>query len=138
MALTLADVVAASAAVAATSKRTEKVTVLAALLGRAAPDELGPLVRWGAGELTQRQIGVGWAALKDPPPAAAAASLTVAEVEAAFAAIGALGGSGSQAARREAVRALFARADADEQAFLVRLLLGDLRQGALAGLMADA
>jgi DNA ligase-1 len=95
-------------------------------------------VSWLSGELTQRQIGVGWALVKDGPAPAAVASLTVAEVEAAFAAIGTLSGAGSQRARRDAVRALLARADADEQAFLLRLLLGDLRQGALGGVMTDA
>jgi DNA ligase-1 len=62
----------------------------------------------------------------------------VAGVEAAFTAIGALRGTGSSGARRAAVAELLARADAEEQAFLVRLLIGDLRQGALAGVMADA
>ena len=84
----------------------------------------------------QRQIGVGWAQLRELPPPAAAPSLSVAEVDAAFAAIGALGGAGSVAARRAALAALFGRADAEEQQFLVRLLLGDLGQGALAGVMS--
>ena len=66
------------------------------------------------------------------------ATLTVDDVERAFAAIGALGGAGSVGARRAAVRDLLARASAPEQAFLIRLLLGDLRQGALAGVMTDA
>ena len=138
MTLALRDVVTASAAVAATTKRTEKVAALAALLARTAPAELAPVVRWGSGELTQRQIGVGWAALKDPPAPAATSTLAVADVERSFDAIGALAGAGSQAARRAALHDLLGRADPEEQAFLVRLLLGDLRQGALAGVMADA
>ena len=134
----LRSLVDASAAVAGTRSRTAKVAALAALLAEAGPAEVAPVVSWLSGELTQRQIGVGWAVLRDGPPPAASPSLEVAEVEAAFATIGALSGPGSQGARSEAVRALLGRADADEQAFLVRLLLGDLRQGALAGLMADA
>jgi ATP-dependent DNA ligase I len=135
----LRELVDASAAVAATRARSAKVATLAELLGRAGAGEVETVVSWLSGELAQRQIGVGWAALRDPPPAAAeGGTLTVAEVDAAFTAIGALAGAGSQAARRDAVRALLARADADEQAFLVRLLLGDLRQGALAGVMGDA
>jgi DNA ligase 1 len=134
----LAEVVDASAAVSATPARTAKVAALATLLRAAAAEEVAPVVRWLAGELTQRQIGVGWALLRDRPAPAAAPSLTVPEVEAAFAATGALAGAGSQTARRQAVQQLLARADAREQDFLVRLLLGDLRQGALAGVMADA
>jgi DNA ligase-1 len=134
----LRELVDASAAVAATRARGAKIEALAALLRTAAPEEVPAVASWLSGELVQRQIGVGWAALRDPPPAAGAATLTVAEVDASFSQIGALGGAGSVAARRDALRALLGRADNDEQAFLVRLLLGDLRQGALAGVMADA
>ena len=134
----LAELVAASAAVAGTPARTAKIAALADLLREAGPGEVAAIVRWLSGELTQRQIGVGWALLRERPEPSAAGGLTVAEVEAAFTAIGALAGAGSVAARRDAVQALLARADAAEQAFLVRLLLGDLRQGALAGVMADA
>ena len=134
----VAELVDASAAVTATPARNEKVALLAALLARAGADEVGPVVSWLSGELTQRQIGVGWALLRERPAPAPEASLTVAELERAFGAIGALRGPGSVAARREAVRALMARADAAEQEFLLRLLLGDLGQGALAGVMADA
>jgi DNA ligase-1 len=143
----LAELVDASTAVAATPARNAKIAALAELLRRAEPDEIGPVVSWLSGDLTQRQIGVGWAALRDgapveelaaETPAASGAALTVADVEAAFGAIGELRGPGSVAARRAAVRALFARATGEEQEFLTRLLLGDLRQGALAGVMADA
>ena len=134
----LAELVAASAAVAATPARNEKIAALAALLARAGPDQVAPVVSWLSGELTQRQIGVGWALLHEPPAPAPAPSLTVAKVEHALGAIGELSGPGSTAARRTAVRELLARASADEQAFLVRLLVGDLRQGALAGVMTDA
>ncbi|HSD81416.1 MAG TPA: hypothetical protein VLB47_12160, partial [Solirubrobacteraceae bacterium] len=134
----LAELADASAAVAATPARTAKVAELAALLRRAAPADVAPVVGWLSGELTQRQIGVGWALLRDPPPPAASRALTVAAVERALTAIGGLRGRGSLDARRRAVRELLGRADAAEQAFLVRLLVGDLRQGALAGVRADA
>jgi ATP-dependent DNA ligase I len=134
----LAELVGASAAVTATPARNAKIAALAALLADAGPDEVGPVVRWLSGELTQRQIGVGYALLRDGPPPAPDALLTVADVERAFGSIGAIGGAGSVAARQAAVHELLARADAEEQAFLIRLLLGDLRQGALAGVMTDA
>ncbi len=127
-----------SAAVAATRSRKAKTEAIAALLAGAAPDEVAAAVAFLSGRLTQRQIGVGWAQLREPPPPADEPSLTVAEVDAAFGAIGEIGGTGSQAARRAALAALLERADADEQRFLTRLLLGDLGQGALAGVMTAA
>jgi ATP-dependent DNA ligase I len=134
----LRELVDAHAAVRATAARNEKIARLAELLRRLEPAETPAVVAWLSGELTQRQIGVGWAALRDLPAPAADASLAVAEVEAAFERVGALRGPGSQAARREAVAGLFARATGAEQRFLMALLLGDLGQGALAGVMAEA
>jgi DNA ligase-1 len=134
----LTELVDASVAVTATSARNEKVAVLAALLARAEEEDVAPVVSWLSGELTQRQIGVGWALLRERPAPALVASLTVAELERELGAIGALRGPGSVTARRAAVQALLARADAAEQEFLARLLLGDLGQGALAGVMTDA
>jgi DNA ligase-1 len=134
----LADLVATSAAVTATSKRLEKVALIAAALRRLAADEVVPGVAYLSGELRQRQIGVGWAALRDHPAPAAQPTLTIRDVDAALERIGATTGAGSQAARRALIAELFARAVAAEQDFLARLLLGDLRQGALAGVMTDA
>ena len=134
----LRELVDVSAAVAATPARGAKTAALAALLARLAPDEVPAATAFLSGRLTQRQIGVGYALLRDRPPPAAAPELTLAEVDATFAAVGALTGPGSQAARRAALHGLLARADAAEQDFLVRLLLGDLAQGALGGVMADA
>jgi DNA ligase-1 len=91
-----------------------------------------------SGELPQRQIGVGWAALRSLPPAAGQATLTVAEVDAAFTAIGAVSGPGSQKQRATLLTELFSAATTVEQTFVRRLLQGELRQGAQAGVMADA
>jgi DNA ligase-1 len=134
----LADVAATSEAVRATSGRLAKVEAIAGLLRAASPDEVASVVSWLTGAVRQGRTGVGWASLRSAPEPAAEASLTVAEVEAAFARIAVLSGAGSQVARREEVGALFARGTSDEQAFLRGLLLGDLRQGALAGVMVEA
>jgi DNA ligase-1 len=134
----LRELVEASAAVRATSARGGKVAVLADLLRRLEPSETPAAVAWLSGVLTQRQIGVGWAALRDAPAPAAEPSLTVAEIDDTFTRVGSLTGAGSQTARRDAVRELLARATEDEQRFLTALLLGDLGQGALAGVMTDA
>jgi ATP-dependent DNA ligase I len=134
----LGDVVDTWAGVRATSARGGKVERLSELLRRLEPSETAAAVAWLSGELTQRQIGIGWAALRDRPLPAAEPSLETAEVEDAFTRIGALAGQGSQTARRAAVADLLARATEEEQQFLVALLLGDIGQGALAGVMADA
>ena len=134
----LRDLVEASAAVRATAGRNAKVEALAGVLRGATPAETPAAVAWLSGELTQRQIGVGWAALRDLPAPAAEPTLEVAGVEDAFTRIGALAGPGSQTGRREGIRDLLSRATESEQRFLVALLLGDLGQGALAGVMTDA
>jgi DNA ligase-1 len=134
----LQEIAETSAAVAASSARLAKVERLAACLRRLEPDEVHPAVAFLSGELRQRQIGVGWAALREVPPPAPAPSLTVAEVDAGFERIGRQAGPGSQAGRRRLLAALLDRATAEEQQFLVRLLSGELRQGALEGVMVEA
>ncbi|HST48571.1 ATP-dependent DNA ligase [Jatrophihabitans sp.] len=131
-------VTATSDELAATPARGAKVAKLAALLRGSSGAEAVTVVSWLSGELTQRQIGVGWGSLRSLPPPAPQPSLDVAAVEAALTEIGGCAGPGSQARRRQLLEALFAAATESEQRFLVRLLTGDLRQGALAGVMADA
>lgn len=136
----LHEVVATSIDVGATSSRLTKIARIADLLTRAAPDPAvaAIVVSWLSGELPQRQIGVGWASLRTRPPPAARSTLTVAGVHATFTDIGAVSGKGSQARRAALLESLFAAATDPEQTFLARLLSGELRQGALAGIMADA
>ena len=136
----LLDVASTSLNVGGTSSRLDKVAHIAELLRRAAPDpeQVSIVVSWLSGELRQRQIGVGWASLRPRPHAASEPSLTVADVNAVFTEIGEVSGTGSQARRGELIARLFAAATETEQTFLVRLLGGELRQGALAGIMSDA
>jgi DNA ligase-1 len=134
----LIEIVEVSQAVAATSARLAKIGLLAGALREAGPIEVPIAVGYLSGELPQRQIGVGWAALRDGFTPAAAATLSLSEVDAAFTAIGAVAGKGSAAARRALVGELFGRATAAEQRFLAGLLSGELRQGALEGVMTDA
>ena len=134
----LSEVVETSDAVGATAARLAKVEHLAACLRRLHPDEVEVAVAFLSGELRQRQIGVGWASLRDQPPAASAPSLQVLEVDRAFERIGRQAGPGSQAERRRLLADLLGRATAGEQRFLARLLSGELRQGALEGVMVEA
>jgi hypothetical protein len=90
----LRELVDASAAVRETAARNSKIERLAELLRHTGPAETPAAVAWLSGELTQRQIGVGWATLRDHPTPAAEPTLTVAEVEGAFDRIGALSGPG--------------------------------------------
>jgi DNA ligase-1 len=188
----LSEIVSTSAGVAATSARKAKIGQIADLLARVPVDEVPIAVAFLSGDLTQRQIGVGYSALMGLPdswspwsgsparaesgsaeaPAgppgegsaetvsasgassaalaeavaeeethsapASQASLTLTETDAAFEEIGALAGPGSQARRRELLGSLVARATESERQLLVRLIAGDLRQGALEGVMTDA
>jgi len=138
MTVLLRDLADASAAVAATAARLGKVALLADVLGRADPDEAAAAVAFLSGELRQRQIGVGWATLREVPPPAQTPTLRVGAVDATFEEVGRQAGAGSQAARRALLTGLFARATAPEQRFLRQLLIGELRQGALEGVMVDA
>ncbi len=138
----LLDVATASSEVGATSARLTKIAIIADLLRRAGSEGdaklVAVVVAWLSGELPQRQIGVGWAALRSLPAPATEPSLTVLAVDARFSEIGAIAGKGSQARRSELVSGLFGQATETEQTFLRRLLSGELRQGALLGVMADA
>jgi DNA ligase-1 len=134
----IAELVTTWSKVAATSSRLAKIQLLADCMRHLSGAEIVPGVAYLTGELRQRQIGVGWAAMRDLPEPAAGPSVTVAELDTALERIGGLAGKGSQAARRDALAELFGRATADEQRFLRQLLVGELRQGAQAGVMADA
>ena len=134
----LSEIAEVSRAVATTGARLAKIETLAGALRQAGPLEVPIAVAYLSGELPQRQIGVGWATLRDGFPPAATPTLTLSGVDAGFAAIGAVSGKGSAAARKGLVSELFGRATEDEQRFLFGLLSGELRQGALEGVMTEA
>ncbi|HEY2904622.1 MAG TPA: ATP-dependent DNA ligase [Vicinamibacterales bacterium] len=136
----LADLVAASAAVAASSGRLDKIGHLAALLTRLRRDEIEIVIPFLTGSTRQGRVGIGQSILSGirGVDGAATATLEIGEVDAVFARLAALSGSGSLASRSEVLRDLFRRATTDEQDFLLRLLYGELRQGALEGVLVDA
>ncbi len=134
-----ADVVEASGEVAGTGSRSRKIAILAELLRALGPEEIGIAVGFLSGVPRQGRFGVGYSiAYGVERTPAAAPSLTIAEVDRAISAIQELVGDGSASARREILGELFGRATAAESDFLRRLFTGELRQGALAGLMVDA
>ena len=136
----LTDLAETSRAVAQTQRRRQKIAALAACLQQLPPDEIEIGVDFLSGETRQRKLGVGPATIFDVRPgvSATAPSLTLTDVDAALHRIAIASGAGSQQERKRILTELFARATEFEQQFLLRLLLGELRQGALAGLMVDA
>ncbi|MGN9785537.1 ATP-dependent DNA ligase [Nonomuraea sp. ZG12] len=134
----LIDVVRVSEAVTRTSARLGKVGHLAELLGRVGAGEAEIAIAYLSGELPQRQVGVGWRGLQDLPRPKLAATATLTDVDALLSKIKAVSGQGSQAARKALVTQLFAGLTSQEQAFMLKLLGGELRQGALDGVMIEA
>jgi ATP-dependent DNA ligase len=139
----LTELVLTSRAVAATPRRGVKIDKIAGLLRAASPAEVPVVVAFLSGELRQRQIGVGYAALSGMLSGDGAAdemppTLTVGEADAVFAEVGAVTGAGAQAARKRLLADLFGRATAGERDFLIRLIAGELHQGALEGVMIEA
>ena len=139
----LTKLVLTSQAVAATPRRSVKIAEIADLLRTASPPEVPVVVAFLSGELRQRQIGVGYAALGGLAAGGGAAggmapALTVSEVDGVFAQVGAVTGSGAQATRRRMLAELFGRATDAERDFLIRLIAGELHQGALEGVMIEA
>ena len=136
----LADLQTTSAAVAAVRGRRDKAARLAELLRRLAPEERVPAVAWLCGQLPQGRIGVGWRTLEPAMPSGPAVGepLTLARVDEALAAVAAETGPGSAERRLRLLRALLEATDEAGRRLLVELLMGEVRQGALEGLVIEA
>jgi DNA ligase-1 len=135
----LADVVATSRSVARASARLEKIELLAALLSRVPPHELDIAIALLSGTLRQGRVGLGGAVLyaKAPEPSPEP-HLEIGAVDLALEQIKRVSGSGAGEARARLLAELLARATRDEQAFLVSVIGGELRQGALEGVLVEA
>jgi DNA ligase-1 len=138
-AVRLAEVVATGAVVAATRSRTAKTDALASLLRQTVADDLPVVIGLLVGEPRQGRFGVGWAsALSIDAQPATSASLTVREVDATISALASTSGAGSAAVRSMLLHDLFVRATVDEADYLRRLIVGELRPGALGSVVTDA
>jgi DNA ligase-1 len=128
------------AQVRATAKKTEKIDLLAHFLKQTRGKETELAAHYLSGNLPQGRIGIGWARLKaamiDAPPSGA--PLTLLEVDQVLNQFASTGGSGSFDRKVKTLRSLFERATFDERPFLSHLLVGELRQGALGGLLMEA
>ena len=135
----LSRVVETSNRVAATSKRLEKSDLIAALLRQLQPDEIEIAVSFLSGVTRQGRIGIGYSMLGGGAVSPAATpSLELLEVDSAFESLKSIRGSGSAGRKLDRLKAIFSRATAEEQRFLTGLLSGEIRQGALEGIMLDA
>jgi DNA ligase 1 len=136
----LAELVSVSNGVAGVSGRLDKIERLAALLGRLAREETAIAVAFLSGTARQGRIGLGGSVIRQATDTAPAGtpSLTLLEVDLAFEQIAAVSGRGAAAERVRLVTGLFSRATVEERDFLVRLIFGELRQGALEGVLVDA
>jgi DNA ligase 1 len=138
--VSLHDLVITSTAVGEASSRLAKIGLLADLLRRIAPEHIEIAIGFLSGEPRQGRIGIGGATIwnaRDVAPADAPA-LTLHDVDVTFSQIASIKGAGSTAARQERLRDLLRRATRTEQDFIVRLLFGELRQGALEGVLVEA
>jgi DNA ligase-1 len=135
----LAAVVETSRRVAETTKRLEKIDLLARLLKQLHPEEVEIVVAFLTGRTRQGGIGIGYGTIRDAKGSPAPEpSLEVAEIDRTFESTTKIQGSGSQRQRLQLLSGMFARATEPEQQFLIGLLMGELRQGALEGIMVDA
>src|SRR5690606_14896762 len=133
----LIELARTSTSVAADSARLAKIRHLAELLGRVEPGEAEIAIAYLSGVLPQRQVGLGWSGLRELPPPRQVATATIRQVNELLDRIKACSGPGSQAARKALTNELFGSLTAQEQSFLVRLIQGELRQGALDGVMIE-
>ena len=135
----LSYVVEISTRVGATSKRLEKIALIAALLEQLQPEEAEIAVSYLSGSTRQGRIGIGYSLLRDMTVSSASeARLELVDVDRVLESFKTLQGAGSAGRKGELLRGLFASATAEEQHFLVRLLSGELRQGAVEGIMLEA
>ncbi|MGH7521085.1 MAG: ATP-dependent DNA ligase [Gemmatimonadales bacterium] len=137
----LHHLVATSGQVASTSGRLAKIKLLADLLKQAPPEEIETVIAYLSGSILQAKVGVGWATLqgaRGSGQGAGVATLEVRDVDAVLDLLANTSGKGSAATKKKLLADLFARATAEEQVFLFRLVTGELRQGALEGIMVEA
>jgi DNA ligase-1 len=138
--MNLAEIVETSNRLSATRSRLEKMALLGETLARTPSHELPLVVSWLSGRLPRGRVGIGYAALQDVRriEGAREPSLSLADVEVALSALENASGAGSNEARLEILGGLYRRATREQQDFLSRLLLEDLRQGSLEGVMLEA
>jgi len=138
--MNLRTLVDTSRRIGETSSRLEKIRLLVDFLRSLALEEIPIAVGYLSGNLQQGRIGIGYAVLREANPSASesAMPLTLAEVDGAFERIASVNGPGSDGIRLRLIQDLFSRTNREESNFLSRLIMGELRQGSLEGIMIEA
>ncbi|HEU4685476.1 MAG TPA: ATP-dependent DNA ligase [Nitrospira sp.] len=136
----LAELVQAVERVRATTKKSEKVRLLSEVLAKAQGGEIELAALYLSGSLPQGKIGVGWSLIRRAMPEGAAIGnpLTLTDVDRVCQEVLAEQGAGSAERRNDKLARLFRSATPDERRFLGQLLVGEIRQGALEGLLLEA
>jgi len=136
----LNELVQTSRRLAETRGRLAKIELVAALLKRTGPEEIEIATAFLSGSLRQGRIGIGYATLQAAKRehAADGPTLDLARVDTTLQRLADTTGKGSAQTKERLLGELFARGTADEQEFLLRLIIGELRQGALEGLVTEA
>ena len=137
----LQTLVSTSQQVASTSGRLAKIQLLADLLRQATAEEMEVVIAYLSGRTRQARVGVGWATLQGARRLGSGvreSTLEVTEVDHVLDLISKTSGKGSATEKKKMLAGLFERASAEEQDFLFRLITGELRQGALEGVMVEA
>ncbi|HVP77205.1 MAG TPA: hypothetical protein VMV04_04870 [Thermodesulfobacteriota bacterium] len=134
------DLVELSGKVGSTTKKKEKVSLLAGFLPRAKGEEIGLAVRYLSGQLLQGRLGIGWATLQEvfQDLSGHPRSPSLIEIDCSFKGISLEKGAGSSERRIRLLRDIFSSLQQDEREFLTGLILGEIRQGALEGLVLEA
>ncbi|HKY71822.1 MAG TPA: ATP-dependent DNA ligase [Nitrospira sp.] len=136
----LARLVEAVEQVRATTKKSEKIRILADTLGATSGQETMLAALYLSGLLPQGKIGIGWNLIQQAMPESAVSGepLRLSDVDHTLQLLADERGSGSIERRVALLKALYRRARSEERRFLSQLLIGELRQGALEGILLDA
>jgi DNA ligase-1 len=136
----LGELAATSERLASTTRRNEKISILTELVARVPDGEHDVVIRWLSGAVRQKKLGVGWAMLRETSALARApaSTLTVPEVDRALTEIAETTGRGANERRLRQLSVVFTKATDVEGRFLAKLIVGELRQGALESLVVEA
>jgi DNA ligase-1 len=138
--LFLRDLVDISEKVGATPKKKEKASLLAQFIRRAREKEISLAAFYLSGELPQGRLGIGWATLQEafkgssfqPNP------LSLIDLDLYLESIAREKGSGSSGRKVQSLREILSHSEEREKEFLAKLIMGEIRQGALEGLVLEA
>ncbi len=134
-----ADLVETSRRVAGTSRRLYKIELLSQFLRQLNPQEAEAAIGFLSGIIRQGRIGAGYALVKSLPSGSAIqSSLSIGDIDQAFTDFQQMRGTGSAKRKQELLQSVFERVTPEEHHFLSNLLMGEIRQGALEGIMVDA